>query len=365
VGVTEDLGADTVPLAPLPVQPHDVAWPSADGTWPLGETPKPARARLADLLAQAFAPSAPMGQTYAVVVVHRGAIVAERYGGALEHWEGPSEPVGPTTQLLSWSMAKSVLHAAVGILVGEQLLDLGSPAPVPEWQDRADPRHEIRLQDLLEMRDGLAWREDYVSGDASDVISMLFGPDGADVAAFASSRPLLHETGSVFNYSSGTSNIVAGVLRRTVGAGDEFRSWLRDRLWSRVGAGAVRLGIDEAGTWVASSYCYATAREYGRFGQLYLRDGMWDGERILPAGWVDHGRRPRSVDPEDGERYGAHWWVGDDEWGTFRASGYEGQSITVSPGLDLVVVRLGKTPAEQADVLARWRQDVVEAFAAR
>src|ERR1700693_4768090 len=122
--------------------------------------------------------------------------------------------------------------------------------------------------------------------------------------------------------------------------------------------------FDEAGTWVASSYLRATARDYARFGLLYLRDGMWDGTRILPQGWVDYARTWVSEDPGDASPYGAHWWgVAGDHLGTFRASGYEGQSITVCPALDLVIVRLGKTPLEREPNLVPWRAAMVRAFA--
>ena len=122
--------------------------------------------------------------------------------------------------------------------------------------------------------------------------------------------------------------------------------------------------FDDAGTWVASSYLWATARDMARFGTLYLHDGVWEGARLLPEGWVDHARRPRSTDPVDGRRYGAQWWVVDDDLGSFWANGYEGQSILVCPGLDLVVVRLGKSTADQYPALHRWRLDVVDAFRA-
>ena len=138
---------------------------------------------------------------------------------------------------------------------------------------------------------------------------------------------------------------------------------MRERLLDPIGASSPQLTFDAAGTWVASSYVHATARDFARFGLLYLRDGVWDGRRILPAGWVDHGRRPRSIDPEDGSLYGAHWWVMGDEFGTFRAAGYDGQSIYICPALDLIVVRLGKTPRDRAPHLQQWRRDVVEAFA--
>jgi CubicO group peptidase (beta-lactamase class C family) len=108
---------------------------------------------------------------------------------------------------------------------------------------------------------------------------------------------------------------------------------------------------------------HATARDFARFGLLYLRDGVWDGRRVLPEGWVDHGRTARSVDPEDGSLYGAHWWVVGDEHGSFRAAGYEGQSILVVPALDLVVVRLGRTAREHDADLVAWRSDIVAGFA--
>ena len=256
-----------------------------------------------------------------------------------------------------------MLHSAVGILVGEGALSLDGPAPVPEWSDPSDPRHAITIQDLLEMRDGLDFTEEYVDAQASDVIEMLFGEGRTDVAAFASGRGARWGAGERFSYSSGTTNVLAGILRRTVGPGPEMEAWLQDRLFGAIRATSVSPGFDEAGTWVASSYVHATARDYARFGELQLRDGVWAGRRILPEGWVDHGRRPRSAD-EDGSLYGAHWWVEGDDWGTFRASGYEGQSIVISPGLDLVLVRLGKTPEERSEALAGWRRRVVALFGA-
>jgi CubicO group peptidase (beta-lactamase class C family) len=308
--------------------------------------------------------SGPLAETYAVLVVHRGAIVAERYRGVLEHWGGDPEPIVMNTRLRSWSMAKSMLHAIVGILVGEGRLDPQARADVAAWSDPADPRHAITLQDLLEMRDGLAWAEDYVDAGVSDVIEMLFGSGADDVAAFAAAKPLRHEPGAVFNYSSGTTNIVAGLVADLVGRGDAFATFLHERLFDRIGMRTAAPGFDLAGTWVASSYVHATARDFARFGLLYLRDGVWDGERVLPEGWVDHARRLRSIDPDDGKGYGAQWWVTGDEHGTFWANGYEGQSVLVSPALDLVVVRLGRTDASRSPDLLAWRRDVVDAFAA-
>ena len=347
-------------LVALPPQPAGVDWPTED--WPEGDLPP--GLDLTPLLDEVCDDDGPLAETFAVLVVHRGRIVAERYQGALEHFDRPPTPVTADTPLLSWSMAKSVLHAVVGLLVGEGKLDLDTPAAVPEWADRGDPRRAVTLRQLLAMRDGLDFVEDYVDDGVSDVIEMLFGRGQADMAHFAADRPLAAAPGTRFNYSSGTSNIISGVVARTVGPGEHYARFLHGRLFGPLGMASADPEFDEAGTWVASSYLRTTARDYARFGLLYLRDGMWDGIRLLPAGWVDEARTWVSEDPEDASPYGAHWWgVAGDTLGTFRASGYEGQSITLCPALDLMVVRLGKTPLAREPNLVPWRAAMVEAFA--
>jgi len=354
-------------LVPLPPQPEGVPWPTE--AWPSADLPP--GVELAPLLHEVFTDEGPMAVTFAVLVVQGGRVVAERYHGALEHFDRDPTPVTAETPLLSWSMAKSMLHAFVGLLVGDGRLDLDAPAGVPEWSDPGDPRHAITLRQLLAMRDGLDFTEDYVDDRVSDVIRMLFGEGQADMAHFAADRPLAAPPGTRFNYSSGTSNIVSGVVARTVGPGEPYARFLHGRLFGPIGMASADPEFDEAGTWVASSYVRATARDYARFGLLYLRDGMWDGVRILPPGWVDYARTMVSIDdPADPSPHGAHWWGrhGDtledlDPLGTFRASGYEGQSITICPALDLVVVRLGKTPLEREDALVPWRAAMVQAFA--
>jgi len=211
------------------------------------------------------------------------------------------------------------------------------------------------------MRDGLDFLEDYVDANRSDVIEMLFGAGAADTAAFAADRGLAAAPGERFNYSSGTSNIVSGIVARTLGPGAPYRRFLESRLFEPLGLDATAT-FDLAGTWVGSSYVYCRAQDFARFGYLYLRDGMWDGRRLIPEGWVDHGRRIRSHDEEGQVYYGAHWWVMGDEFGSFRAAGYEGQSIYVVPALDLIAVRLGKTDASRYPELAAWRRRLTEAF---
>jgi len=345
-------------MIPLPAQPEGVPWPTTE--WPLAATPAPEK--LERLLQHAFDEDGPMATTYAVVIIHQGRLVAERYGSALTHFDRPPDPVTAATPLLSWSMAKSMLHATVGLLVGDGRIDPEQPANVPEWSGDGDQRGAISLNQLLFMRDGLDFTEDYVDERVSDVMTMLFGDGQADMAHFAADRLLAAAPGTRFNYSSGTSNIISAVVARLLGPGEPYRRFLHERLFDPIGMTTAVPEFDAAGTWIASSYVRATARDYARFGLLYLRDGIWDGTRILPEGWVDHARTIRSFDPEDGP-YGAHWWgVAKDFLGTFRASGYEGQSITICPALDLVVVRLGKTPIERNSFLVAWRANIIRAI---
>jgi len=348
--------SDSHDLIGLPGQPAGVAWPT--GEWPTADPPSGVVVDVAEAMRE---DEDRFGQTFAQVVIHRGRLVYEAYGCELENWDRPNEPVTATTNLLSWSMAKSFAHAAVGIAVGDGLLDVAAPAPVPEWAD--DSRATITLDDLLCMRDGLAFWEDYEHGIEAHVVEMLFGSGQADVAAFAAGRPALHPPGEVFNYSSGTTNIIARILGNAVGDGRaDTERFLRTRLFDPIGMRTADPRFDDAGTFIGSSYLYATARDFARFGLLYLRDGVWDTERILPSGWVDHGRLSRSVDPTDGRHYGAQWWVLDDERGTFWANGYDGQSIMLVPTLDLIVVRLGKTDISRGPNLHRWRLDMIDAI---
>ena len=317
---------------PLPSQPAGVPWPTKE--WPTGPAPSAAVGASVDRL---LAQPPELGLTLAIVVIHRGRIVAEGYGPDTDD----------ATTLISWSTAKSVTHSLVGLLVGDGRLALDGPAPVPEWEAPDDGRHPITVQQLLEMRSGLRFAEDYVDAGVSDVIEMLFGRGQHDVAAFAADVPLDHPPGTVWSYSSGTTNIVSRVVGDAVGGGEAgVRRFLHDRLFEPLGMASADPRFDDAGTFIASSFLYATARDFARFAYLYLRDGVWEGERLLPEGWVDHARTSVPVPPEEEFGYGAHWWLWREYPGAFAAHGYEGQYLIVVPDRDLVVVRLGKTPVE-------------------
>jgi len=231
--------------------------------------------------------------TLAVVVQHRGEVVAEAYANG----------VTADTTLISWSMAKSITHALVGMAQMDGLLDVQAPTGIAQWQN--DDRRLITLQHLLEMRSGLAWIEDYVEGNESDVIDMLFGSGKEDHAAHAMKQPLASTPGSEWYYSSGTTNIVTRLLGDVLG--DTTHAFIQVRLFDAIGMSSATAQFDAAGTFVGSSYVYATARDFAKFGELYLRDGVWGSKRILPVGWVDHARAQTVIDDETSQGYGAHW----------------------------------------------------------
>ena len=338
---------------PLPVQSPDIPWPTAH--WPVGDPPPGVdRARLHAILDAIFADPQPETtvQTDALLVVHRGRIVAERYGNG--H--------GPDTPQPSWSMAKSILQAVVGVLVRQGRLDVSKPADVPEWRSPGDPRRRITLDQLLHMTSGLHFVEDYVDGEASDTIKMLFVPGADDMGAYAAAFPLDGPPDTISNYSSGTSNVISGIIKRLVGPGEEYGAFLRHELFGRIGVTSAEPRFDRAGGWIASSFCFCTPRDFAKFGLLYLRNGVWDGERILPEGWVDYARMPAPVQPVDDDGYGAHWWLLGDDLGTFYASGYAGQRIYLVPPLDLIIVRNGNTPVERAPHIATMAREIIACF---
>lgn len=346
------------PLCPLPAQPSGVPWPSEH--WPVGALPE--GVELDGLMDAAFDPDGPLRDTYAVACVLRGRLVHERYGGTLPRFDGPGRLVTADTPLLSWSVAKSLLHAVVGLLVMDGILDPADRADVPAWRGAGDPRRQITLGDLLAMRDGLAFNEEYEDPETSDVIQMLFGRGQADMAAFAAERPLVDQPGTRYNYSTGTSVILSGIVARALGPGGPYRAYLDERLFGPLGMTSASATFDDAGTWVAGSYVHGTARDFARFGMLALRDGVWENQRLLPEHWIDSGRTPRSIDPDDGFLYGRHWWTRADPLGTFWAAGHDGQFIDLIPALDLVLVRLGRTGSERAPQLRAWRDAVIDAF---
>ncbi|MEX1198914.1 MAG: serine hydrolase [Pseudohongiellaceae bacterium] len=280
--------------------------------------------------------------TRAVLVIHEGEIIAEQY----------AEPFDAQTPQLGWSMTKTVVGALTGMLVGDGRLQVDAPAPVPEWQSTGDERGTITLENLLQMSSGLQFSEEYTSGSMSDVILMLYTT--GDTAGFTAQQPLEHPPGSTFYYSSGTTNLISRILRDTLGDQQSYFQFPRERLFTPLGMSSAVIEPDASGTFVGSSYMYATPRDWAKIGLLYLQDGVWDGERILPEGWVE-----RSLTPPDSAangQYGYQVWLNagapdDPEDRSFPAlpanawylSGFEGQNIVALPDQDLIIMRMGVT----------------------
>lgn len=313
--------------------------------------------RSADVvLDQLFDRPIEQGLTLAFVARHAGETIAERYGTQPASDFEAAKPIDATSTLLSWSMAKSITHAALGVLVADGLVDVDAPAPVPEWV--GTDKERITVLHLLEMRSGLRFVEDYVDGATSHCIEMLFGETDPSFAHYAAGLPLDHRPGEHFNYSSGSTNIVCRVIGDVVcgapGGDPEHRrrrveDFLRTRLFEPIGMTTAQPKFDPAGDFIGSSYVYATATDFARFGELYLHDGVTDlgrGRRLLPPGWSGHAGTWSAHDASNGLDYGRHFWLWPAFPGSLVCQGYEGQFVVVLPDRDLVMVHLGKTAAE-------------------
>ncbi len=298
-------------------------------------------------------------RTQAVVVIQDGVIVAERYAAA----------VAADMPLPGWSMAKSVLSGLVGILVSEGRLSIDARELMPEWT-APDSRSAISLDDLLRMRSGLQFGEQY-GWPWSDVLHMLYNCE--DMAAFAASCPLTTDPGRLWQYASGTTNILSRIVRRTVGDA-EYWQFPQRALFDRAGMRSALLEADASGTFVCSSYMLATARDWARYGQLWLDRGQASDGAVFDESWVSYSTTPTPQSPNG--RFGAHWWLklnpeigGDSDAAraiapdTYFAVGHEAQTITVMPSRRAVIVRLGAAIHIDAWNQAQFTAQVQEALA--
>jgi CubicO group peptidase (beta-lactamase class C family) len=273
--------------------------------------------------------------TRAALVVYNGQVIAEKYAPGFDK----------NTLMLGWSMSKSITAALIGILVKQGKLDVNAPAPVPEWKN--NEKQKITLKNLLQQTTGIDFREVY-SGP-SEATNMLF--KRGDGAAFAASLPLDREPGTKFRYSSGNSNILSRIIRQTVGD-SAYSSFPYNELFYKTGMYNTILEPDASGTFVGSSYSYATARDFARFGLLYLNNGRVNGEQLLPDNWVNE--TIQSPASNELKNYGYQFWLNgwdkkdrtkrefpDVPADLFYADGYGGQFIYIIPSKKLVVVRLG------------------------
>lgn len=337
--------------------------PDMGSLWPSGERvdtgtlqPEVDRAKLAAAIEDAFKEPGPetMRNTQAVVVVYKGRIIAEKYAKGFT----------PAMPILGWSMTKSVTNALMGILVKQGKLDIFKPAPVAAWKNPGDPRGKITTDMLLRMSSGLDFEEVY--GPHKDVTDMLYG--AKSMADFAAAKSLRSEPGGRWYYSSGDANIVARIIRNATGgtlAG--VYNFARQNLFDRLNMRSAIIEPDASGSFVGSSYMFATPRDWARVGLFFLNDGVWNGERILPEGWVKYSKTPTPLAPK-GE-YGAHFWLnagakGDPKNRTYPAlptdlysmEGFNNQFVFIFPSRGVVLVRMGVTHDDS------WKQ---EEFAGR
>jgi CubicO group peptidase (beta-lactamase class C family) len=301
----------------------------------------------------------PADETRAVIVLRDGRTVAERYAPGYDQ----------NTRFVSWSMAKTVTAAMIGMLVADGRLRLDEPAPVPAWQRPGDPRGEITLRQLLQMRSGLSHTE---AGDPiyqSGEVRMLFLDGRDDMARWAEAQPLEAEPGRHWEYSTATTVILADIATRALTRSPDpatrrtaMADYLRSRLFEPVGMTSALPEFDRAGTLIGGSLIHATARDWAKFGEFLRNGGAVKGAQLVPRAWIAFMTSPNPRNPG----YGAQTWLnrpqaddGEPQFpgaprNVFAAQGHLGQYVVVAPRQKLTVVRLGRTDEDKlAPVRAR------------
>ncbi|MBI2994694.1 MAG: serine hydrolase [Gammaproteobacteria bacterium] len=342
--VTLPTGQTTLHFDPVIVNsqlpdPSTQAWPMGDV---LLKDPRPAgvdAGKLQQAVDAAFEPAE--GMTAAFVVTWKGRLIAERYG----------EGVTASTPLESWSMGKSVIATLMGILIQQGVYSLSQPAPIPEWQNDGDPRTGIRIADLLQMSSGLRSRapqdpDHDATGPYTDHVYLYTG--GVNAFHYAATRPVQWPPGKVGRYRNVDPVLIGYLIRLAVEKrGEEYLSFPQRALLDRIGIRTMVLETDPYGNFLTQGYDLASARDWARLGNLYLQDGVWNGERILPEGYVNFVSTVAPAWKADGRPiYGGFFWVNSD--GTYpvpRQAYYmagAGEQVTfILPAHELVVVRMG------------------------
>ncbi|MGI9384667.1 MAG: serine hydrolase domain-containing protein, partial [Methyloligellaceae bacterium] len=357
--------AQTKDFKPVRAVPAKLPWPAG---W-LANTPAPTpgvdRARLTRAVDAAFEEPDPdnLRRTRAVVVVHKGRIIAEQYG----------QGITPATPLDGWSLTKSAVNALAGVLLEAGKIDLDRKPVLPAWRSATDPRADITIDHLLRMTSGLAFKDPRHSLlNASR--SILF--ERGDTAGGPARTPSAAAPGSRWLYAGASTAILCRVLQDAIGGSLAHQfGYPRRALFDRIGMSSAVLEVDAAGTFMGSAFMYASARDWARLGLLFLRDGVWGRERILPAGWVQ-----RSITPVPASRgvFGASLWLKIPKFlrpegagaaplpdDGFYALGQDGQVIAMFPSRDLVIVRLGVSRRRAAWDPAVFLEEVVAAFPAK
>ena len=358
-------GCGNAPPAPAPLAPEALAAVTDKAGAP--------RDQLARAIDDLFTQEG-LGETRAVVVIADGALAAERYGPGYDK----------DTRFISWSMAKTVTGVLIGMLVADGLLSLDAPAPVDQWQRPGDPRAEISLRHLLQMRSGLRHVE---AGDPpyeSSEVRMLFLDGRDDMARWAREQPLEHEPGAKFVYSSNTSVILADIAAGALTTSKDpatraavMRDYLQDRLFGPLGMTSMVPEFDASGTLIGGSLMHATARDWAKLGEFLRRKGRApDGTQLVPSRWVEAMVTPSPASPQ----YGFQIWLNRPIPGSdaphplfperappslFSLIGHMGQYVLVSPEQRVTMVRLGHSNREERLAMLQQAADVLALYPLR
>ena len=287
-------------------------------------------------------------RTRALLVIYKDKIIAEKY----------EDRFSKNTKFLGWSMTKSITATYFGILQQQGKIDINKPVGLPEWAK--DERSKITLHHLIQMNSGLEWEEDY--GKISDVTEMLFLAE--DMPKVQLEKPAAFAPNTHWNYSSGTTNLLSGILRRQFTTHQEYLDFWYSSLIDKIGMHSMLIESDMAGNFVGSSYGWATARDWAKFGLLYLHEGNWNGVQIFDKSWAKYVATPT---PTSNGAYGGHFWLNaggtypDVPKDMYYASGYQGQKVIIIPSKEMVIVRFGLTEDEYFDFNGMMR-DVISSI---
>jgi CubicO group peptidase (beta-lactamase class C family) len=286
-------------------------------------------------------------RTRAVVVLYKDKLIAEQY----------DKGFNKDSKILGWSMTKSITSSAFGVLAKQGKIDIYKPAPIAEWKN--DDRKIITINDLLHMNSGLEWEENYST--ICDATKMLFQAE--DMGKVQMDKPAQFKPNTHWNYSSGTTNLLSRILRAQFKTQQEYLDFWYSAVIDKIGMNSMIVEQDMTGTFVGSSYGWATPRDWSKFGLLYLHKGNWNGEQILDESWVKYTSTPTNT--SDG-KYGAQFWLNaggkfpDVPRDMFYCSGYQGQMVAIIPSLDMVIVRMGLKEEDQGFDFNGFLKGIIE-----
>ncbi|MBN2668689.1 MAG: serine hydrolase [Bacteroidales bacterium] len=319
--------------------------------WPRGDKMQNDLSSVFDMQALQIAIDAVFekGRTRSVIVAYDTLGMIEQYAeGFTKH-----------SKILGWSMSKSIASTMIGILSKHGKIDINKSAPIEEWAH--DERRQITTKNLLNMTSGIQWDEDY--GDISEATVMLY--QKSNHAQFAINQPAAYPPDSVWYYSSGSSNILTEIVKRTINNDQAYWQFPYKELFYKISMYETLMETDASGNFVGSSYTYATSRDWARFGLLYLQNGIWFGDTIVEPSWVAF---TQTEAPHSKGDYGSQFWLNkskrelpDAPEDLYFADGFQGQRIYIIPSKKLVIVRMGLTTEKDFDY-NKMVTDVIKAL---